>query len=423
MSDPSLFVEQSQRLALALAIGFLVGVERGWKQRDEHEGQRVAGVRTFALAGLLGGLSGLLAPIAVALSTTLAVAFSAGFILFQFGRADDNDNSATSAIAGIIVFGLGAYAVVGDPMLAAAAAVAVTAILAFKEGLHAWLGKLSWAEMRSALLILVATFIILPFLPAGPVDPWGLFDPRSLWLLTIAIATASFGGYIALRALGPRVGLTASALVGGLVSSTVVTLDMARRTHASEIHPSLAAAGAALASIASIARVAVLAGVMSSKLILLLWAPLAAAALTLAAGGILFGASLSPSAPIADVKALRSPLDVSSVVRFAGILGALTVAASLVSRTFGHTGLNAFAASAGLVDVDAVTVAVGGLLAQDLSVAHAAEALGLALVSNQVFKVAASWFVGGAQLAWRFGLIMALAIGAAVTVLIVLKTI
>jgi hypothetical protein len=75
------------------------------------------------------------------------------------------------------------------------------------------------------------------------------------------------------------------------------------------------------------------------------------------------------------------------------------------------------------VDVDAVAVAVGGLLAQDLSVAHAAEALGLALVSNQVFKVAASWFVGGAQLGWRFGLIMALAIGAAVTVLIVLKAI
>jgi uncharacterized membrane protein (DUF4010 family) len=412
MSDPSLVLEQAQRLGMSLAIGFIVGVERGWKQRDEHEGQRVAGVRTFALAGMLGGISGLLAPVAIGLSTTIAVAFTACFIVFQFGRAGDGDNSATSAVAGILVFGLGAYAVVGSPMLAGGAAVAVAAILAFKEGLHAWLGQLTWAEIRSALLILVATFIVLPLLPAGPVDPWDLFDPRSLWLLTIAVATASFGGYIALRALGGRVGLAVSSLAGGLVSSTVVALDLARRVRASEVSASPAAGAAALATIASIARVALLAAVISDKLIAALWAPLAAAAAVLAAGSILLTALGHTPVSAVDVKSLRSPLDLVSVAKFAAVLGILTIAANLLSRNFGHVGVNAFAVSAGLVDVDAVALSVSGLLAQQLPVAHAAEALGLALASNQVFKIAAALSVGSVSFAWRFGALAAMAIGA-----------
>src|SRR5690606_3838488 len=114
-------------------------------------------------------------------------------------------------------------AIIGDQMLAAAAAVTLTTILAFKQGLHSWLNRLTWAEIRSALLILAATFIVLPLLPEGPLDPWGLFDLRALWLVTIAVAAASFVGYVALRILGDSKGPIVSALAGGLVSSTAVT--------------------------------------------------------------------------------------------------------------------------------------------------------------------------------------------------------
>lgn len=294
----------------------------------------------------------------------------------------------------------------GEPLLAAAAAVALTAILAFKEGLHAWLRSLAWSEIRSALLILVATFIVLPFLPRGPIDPLGLLDLRSLWLITITVAAASLGGYVALRVLGDRKGLAVSALVGGLVSSTAVTLDLARRASEKEVTEALAAGGAALATLVSLVRVALLSAAMSINLIERLWPTLAAAALLLGAGAALQMFTQQSAAKTFKFEALRSPLDLVSVGWFAGVLCLLTVTGNLVSGAFGHSGVDAFAATAGLVDVDAVTLAVGKLIPGGLAPGHAAGATGLAILFNQVFKVGAAVLAGSAGFAWRFGLVV-----------------
>ncbi|MBP9233313.1 MAG: MgtC/SapB family protein [Hyphomonadaceae bacterium] len=415
MSALALLLDQAQRLGLALAIGFLVGVERGWKQRDEGEGERAAGLRTFALSGLLGGVTALLAPLGgggVAIALTLS--FCLAFMAFQLREASvESDNSATSAIAGLVVFGLGAYAVAGDPLLAASAGVAATTILAFKQSLHAWLRAITWSEARSALLILVATFIVLPFLPEGAVDAWGLIDLRALWMMTIAIATASFGGYIALRVLGDRMGVAVGALVGGLVSSTAVTLDLARRVQAGEVTATTAGAGASLAACVSVGRVVVISALMSFDLFARLWPSLLAAAVTLIVGAGLLALSRSVSKSHSTFASVRNPLDLISVARFAGVLGLLTVLANIASRTLGQRGLDAFAASAGLVDVDAVTLAIGRLVTDGLPTAHAVEAIGLALICNQLFKLAAIAISGSVAFAWRFGSVVLAAAGAA----------
>jgi len=420
MSDLALLLDQAQRLGLALAIGFLVGVERGWKQRDEGEGERAAGLRTFALSGLLGGITALLAPLGgggVAIALTLS--FCLAFMAFQLREATvESDNSATSAIAGLVVFGLGAYAVAGDPLLAASAGVAATTILAFKQSLHAWLRAITWSEARSALLILVATFIVLPLLPEGAVDAWGLIDLRALWMMTIAIATASFGGYVALRVLGDRMGVAVGALVGGLVSSTAVTLDLARRVQFGEVTATTAGAGASLAACVSVGRVMVISALVSFDLFARLWPSLLAAAVTLSAGAGILALSRSVSKSHSTFASVRNPLDLISVARFAGMLGLLTVLANIASRTLGQRGLNAFAASAGLVDVDAVTLTIGGLVTDGLPTAHAVEAIGLALICNQLFKLAAIAISGSAAFAWRFGSVVLAAAGAASITLI-----
>ena len=415
MSALALLLDQAQRLGLALAIGFLVGVERGWKQRDEGEGERAAGLRTFALSGLLGGVTALLAPLGgggVAIALTLS--FCLAFMAFQLREASvESDNSATSAIAGLVVFGLGAYAVAGDPLLAASAGVAATTILAFKQSLHAWLRAITWSEARSALLILVATFIVLPFLPEGAVDAWGLIDLRALWMMAIAIATASFGGYVALRVLGDRMGVAVGALVGGLVSSTAVTLDLARRVQFGEVTATTAGAGASLAACVSVGRVMVISALVSFDLFARLWPSLLAAAVTLSAGAGILALSRSVSKSHSTFASVRNPLDLISVARFAGVLGLLTVLANIASRTLGQRGLNAFAASAGLVDVDAVTLTIGGLVTDGLPTAHAVEAIGLALICNQLFKLAAIAISGSVAFAWRFGSVVLAAAGAA----------
>lgn len=421
MADAALFLDTAPRLGLSLAIGFLVGVERGWKQRSEREGERAAGLRTFALAGLLGGLTAMLAPLAGGgVSAALALAFCFAFILFQVRHSGNgSDNSATSSVAGLSVFALGAYAIIGDQMLAAAAAVTLTTILAFKQGLHSWLNRLTWAEIRSALLILAATFIVLPLLPEGPLDPWGLFDLRALWLVTIAVAAASFVGYVALRILGDSKGPIVSALAGGLVSSTAVTLDLARRTRTQEISAASAATGAGLATIVSLARVAILAAATSVDLIERLWPLLAAAALALAAGAAIQAAMAAAPPRTVRLEGVRSPLDILSVARFAGLLGLVSVTAHLVSRTLGHAGLDVFAAFAGLADVDAVTLAVGPLIADGLPASEAARAIGLAIAANQIFKIGAAALVGSGAFAWRFTIIIvaALAAGGAALIL------
>ncbi len=421
MIDAPTFSDEAERLGLALAIGFLVGIERGWKYRDAQAGDRVAGLRTFTLAGLLGGVSGAIAPSSPGVAAALTIMFSAGFILFQFRHANNGgDSSATSTVAGITVFGLGAHAVLGDPAVAAAASVAVAAILAFKEGLHAWLGSLSWSEIRSALLILAATFIVLPFVPPGPIDPWQAIDPRSMWIATIAIAVPGFGGYVALRALGRRVGVVVGAMIGGVVSSTAVTVDVVARVKAAEVGVGVAAVAVAVAVVASVVRVVVVvAVVLSGEVAGLVAAPLAAGVVVLMAGGWLWTRAPAKPSATSAFGSMRSPLDLRSVAGFAGVLCLLTVAANLANRAFGHSGLSVFAVTAGLVDVDAVVLSVSNLLRQGLPPQQAAEALMLALAGNQAFKLAAIVVLGARSLAARFALLVlpAMTVAAAVYIL------
>ena len=156
---PGTTLELIQRLGVALAVGFLVGVERGWRRRDEAAGTRAAGLRTFALSGLYGGLAGVMG--------------------LSFGAL-----TLAAALAAIVV----------PTQAVAAAAVALVLLLAFREGLHSWLGRLTWEEIRSALILLAMTFIIAPILPDHAVDPWGAVEPRALWWITVLLGCASFAG-------------------------------------------------------------------------------------------------------------------------------------------------------------------------------------------------------------------------------------
>jgi uncharacterized membrane protein (DUF4010 family) len=171
-------LEQSlSRLALALGIGLLIGLERGWRMRQAESGARAAGIRTFAISGLLGGIAGAIAVTAGGVAG--AIVFAAGFFAYAavitvFSREENNAAgtfSATTAVAGMLTFALGVYAVLGDMRVAAAAAVTATAILALREELHGWVEKITWPELRSGLVLLAMTFIALPIVPSDRTAP------------------------------------------------------------------------------------------------------------------------------------------------------------------------------------------------------------------------------------------------------------
>ncbi len=412
MPDP-LLLDLFQRLGLALGIGFLVGVEREWKHRDAPEGQRAAGVRTHAIVGLMGGIAAAMLPAIGQLGfSALAIGFAAAMITFKLRESQiDGDVSVTGTIASLLVFALGSYAVVGDVRIAAASGVALAGLLAFKQPIHGWVDKLTWKELRSALLILAATAIALPLLPDRTIDIWDAINPRELWLLTILVAGASFAGYVAVRLLGEDIGLFAGAAAGSLVSSTVVTAELGRRVRAGETAPALAAAAASLAAAISVARVGVLISVAAALVLPQVAPAMATAALTFLAAAFAIRRFVKDDKSGSDGREqLQSPLEVWSVLKFAAFLGAVIVVGRIVADQFGEAGLLPFAATAGLADVDAVALAAGSLVRGGLEPTSGGHAVLIAVLVNSFSKAGIAWFTGG----WRYaGLYASAAVAAA----------
>ncbi|GAM99249.1 mgtC family [alpha proteobacterium U9-1i] len=398
MPDADL-IDIFQRLAMALGIGFLVGVERGWKHRDAPDGARAAGLRTHAVIGLTGGVAGALLPFVGGLGfATISVAVSAALIAFKLRESErDDDVSVTGTIAGLLVYALGVYAMVGDLRVAAAVGVTLAGLLAFKDTLHDWLDKLTWKELRSALLILAATAIALPLLPDRPVDPWGAVNPRELWLLTILVAGASFAGYVAVRLLGGGVGVLAGATVGAVVSSTVVTAELGRRAKAGDTSMAVAAAGASLAAAVSLTRVGILVSAIAAP-VLMHVAPALGAAVSVFAG-FAWVLARSDGAKAKGETKLSSPLDLKSVAKFALFLGAVIVVGRLVSDAYGEAGLLPFAAAAGIADVDAATLAAASLVRSGLSPEAGAHAILVAALVNTFAKGVIGFVTGGPRYA------------------------
>jgi uncharacterized membrane protein (DUF4010 family) len=403
-----------QRLGMALGVGFLVGVERGWKHRDAPEGSRAAGLRTHAVLGLMGGTVGALMPTIGHIGfAAITLAVAAAFVTFKVRESlKDDDVSVTGTIAGLMVYAIGVYAMWGDLRIAAAVGVTLVGLLAFKDALHDWLDKVTWKELRSALLILAASAIALPLLPDRTIDPWDVINPRELWLLTILVAGASFAGYIAVRVLGGDVGVLAGAAAGALVSSTVITAELGRRVRKGESHAMVGGAGAALAAAVSVARVIALL-VVTGPLMLAEAAPALAAAVLVFVAGAFVLRLFDKEAVKGDAgQQVRSPLDLMSVAQFALFLGAIIIVGRIIAEAYGQAGLLPFAATAGLADVDAVTLAAGSLVRSGLEPAVGGHAVLIAVVMNTLAKGGIAFSTGG----WRYG---ALYMGAALAAILV----
>jgi len=380
--------ELLQRLALALAIGLLVGLERGWKERGQPDGARAAGFRTYGLIGLLGGVWGALS---TALGGVMLGIAGLGFMaVFAFFEWRDNkasgSYSATGMVAAVLVFTLGAYAVLGDKLVAAAVAVTATILLAEREIMHGFLKRLKWVELRAALLLLAMTVVLLPALPNRTIDPWDALNPFQLWLMMILIAGVSYGGYIAVKLAGARNGMLFAGAAGGLVSSTTVTLTFARLARGQQGGHAELRAGIAVAWAVSLIRMGVLGMLVAPLLVPPLAPPLAIAALIIAA--VALQTFLHPTRKAADGKALafRNPFDLSMVFGVGALLAVIMLAARFFSDTLPGGALAGLAAVSGLFDVDPITLSLAQMSSGVISPDYAAALILLAGGTNLVAK-------------------------------------
>lgn len=387
-----------------------MGIERGWRQRESPDGGRTAGVRTFALIGLFGGLLGALSAAAGSSAPWIAglIVLSSVFAVFSLreGKAE-HDFSVTGVVVAMTVLVLGVLAVVGDVRIAGAAGVITTVLLASREHLHRVVRRLTWLELRSALLLLAMTAVVLPLLPNRAIDPLGAVNPRDIWLLMILTGAVSYAGYVALKIAGPKKGPPIAGLAGGLASSTAATLAFARLSRGAAEVGGLGA-GAAFAAMMSLIRATALAIALQPALTPLLIYPAALAAVTYGLGGLvgLLGSRPSKVTPVAD----GMPFEALSVLLFGVLLAVVMLLGAAVAQVLGGPGTYVFAAITGLFDVDAITLASARSAARGAPLTLAATSILLAFAANALQRVVVSWSFGAPAFARRYAMISAGAI-------------
>ena len=398
--------ELIRRLAAALAIGLLVGTERHWRERQEAAGRRTAGVRTFALTGLLGGVMAVLALALGQPGGALLLGFGLAALLgaqlpFALREADaENKVSATGLVAALGTYSLGAMAVLADMAVAGAAAVAMTAILAARESLHELMTRITWAELRSALVLLSMTLLVMPLVPDEPIGLLGGLNPSKIWGLAVLLAAISYLGYLAVRLMGPERGLVLSGAAGGLVSSTAVAISNARA--AAEGGAALAlAAGALIAGAVSCLRTVAIVFFIASDVAWLLVLPLGVAALGMTLAGLALARRANAAGPPAAPP--ENPFELAAVLKIALLLAAVALASRLAAEKLGSAAVLAVAALTGLADVDAVALSVPLLAPATLSLQTAAQAVLAAVGVNICAKAAYALVLGGG----RFGTVYA----------------
>jgi len=382
------------RLAVALLVGLLIGLDRERAEARKVR-QEFAGVRTFPLVALAGAIpmlfGGIVVPI---LASTAFLAVGAIVAISYYRSSAGGDIGATTEVAAIATFLLGALAGTGQLLVAGSAGIAVAILLVAKVRLETFSRALSADELTAVLELAVISVIVLPLLPDRGYGPWGALNPRDLWTVVVLVAGLSFVGFVAVRLVGEQRGLTITGAVGGLVSSTAVTVAMADRSRTDgEAAAQPAAAAAVLASTVMAARVAVLGGLISTGVLSRLLPVTGAMMVTGIVGAWLIARRRGPQEVAAGGR-IRNPFSLREAVTWAAIYGAILLLVRAATEYLGQGGIFAVAAVSAIADVDAATIAFTKLGAQDSAWRVPAAAIAVAAVTNTVVKLGIAWWRG-----------------------------
>lgn len=385
------------KLLVALAIGLLVGIERGWSDRDEDEGNRIAGVRTFSIIGLLGGVWALLS--GTLSDWMMAAAFLAVSALIIAAHVLDvkkyGDIGTTTAFTMMLTFALAAWAVVGQPVIALAATVIAITLLGYKPTLHRWLEVIEKKELYAGIKFLIISVALLPFLPNEGYGPYNALNPYWIWWMVVLISGISFVGYLAIKFTDEKKGAFLTAVTGGLASSTAVTFSLAHFAGLSK-QKLFYIGGILIASSIMFVRVVIEVFVVNRSLLPHLWTPLGLMFIGILIGGYWFlrkGGGNSGSEEAVDIK---NPFQLGLALRFGFLLALILLLSEFVKEWFGDEGIYILSVASGLMDVNAITVSLSRMAGNNLNADVASLGIVLAsatntLVKGFIFAVIAGW--------------------------------
>jgi uncharacterized membrane protein (DUF4010 family) len=412
-------VNIAARLAIAALVGLASGLEREWSGHTTGPDARFAGIRTFFLLGLLGGIVGILADsshaeVAAALALGAAALCVAAYVTSV--RRPGAEADGTTEAAALTIIGLGVVAGTGFIGIAAGAGALVVLMLREKQRLHRFVQHLDEPELRAGLQFAVLAVVVLPLLPDGPFLGALAIQPRALWLLVLIFSGLNFAGFIARRVVGANRGSGIAGALGGLLSSTAVTLTFSRQSRTAEHLGAPLARGVIAACTVLVPRVLVICAAINvdvARRLLPMMLPAFAVGLALSLIGWNTDATHDSIATDGE-----NPLRLDVAIQMAVAFQVAMIAIAYVQKTWGTPGVYATAAALGLTDVDALNVAMSrresGLLA-----ATAARAIAIGILSNTFLKLTVVGVLGRSTFRRRAGVgLTALAAASALGLLI-----
>lgn len=391
------------RLGIAALAGMAIGVEREWSGHATGPHARFAGVRTFFLLGGISGIAGWLAeagqPLAAAALMLATGALVVAAYLTAAARSPEAIDGTTEAAA-LLVLGIGMLAGAGHLRVASGATAVVVLALGEKENIRQLIRRIGQSEMRAALQFAVLALVILPLLPPGPYGPYDAFRPRALWVVVLLFSGLNFLGYLARKAVGSAQGYPLLGALGGLISSTAVTLTFSRQSRKDPENAVPLAVGTLAACTVLVLRILAITLILTPALV-----PATALGLgpILGAGTVLIllaWRSLRGGAPSEPPPLPPNPLQLRSAVQLALGFQIVLLLLAIMIQQFGEAGVLASAAVLGLADMDALTFGMNRLAAAPDLVVVAARAITLGVVVNSLFKGLLAAVLGSSRYRW-----------------------
>ena len=390
----------AQHLAVAAVAGLAIGIEREWSGHAKGPDARFAGVRTFLLLGLLGGIAGWVslegmevvgAALLLAAGALTVVAYSVA------ARRTAASIDGTTEVTAIVVLGIGFAAGLGYMAVASGVATVIVLALAEKTRIHALLARIGEIELRAGLQFAALALVVLPVLPEGPFGPWGGIKPRELWTLVVVFSGLNFLGYLARRSVGAERGYGVTGLLGGVVSSTALTLDFARASRREESVGGALAVGVIGACTVLLLRVTIVSAVLNPGVARALMPYLIPAFIA----GILVAIALrKPGTAAQPTEETGNPLRLGSAIQMAVLFQVALTASSIAAQFWGSRGVISSAVVLGLTDMDALTVSMNQLGSTADMVSLAAQAIAIGVLTNTLFKATLATVVGRGRFRW-----------------------
>lgn len=401
-------LENLLAIGYGLLLGSLIGIEREKRSFDENE-TNFAGVRTYSLISFFAAC---LAVIGVDMLTyigfvgVISVMIAAYFVSNRF---NDDNLGVTSEIAVLIVFLIGFLSGLREFVFASLITALLVMVLGLKEYIHNFTKRITKKELESVVKFIIISVVVLPLLPNETVGPLGILNPYDIWLMVVLIAGISALSYIGIRAIGYKRGIGLSGFLGGLVSSTAVTISFSKLSKdlpKKVLSPILF--GLLVASSAMYFRVLLQVSLVNIDLFKPLAIPMIFGGMSLGGFGLyLFTSKSNDNYKLQEKDfGLQNPVDLASAIKFGGLFAFILVVVSLSNQYFGQEVLLVASAFSGIVDTDAISLSLANLAEDQIDSMTAALGIIIATSTNMINKTLLVTFLGSPALRKKFPLVV-----------------